>query len=175
VLGEFEAIEGTHFLAAPIRPMISNTPGYRLTGRISSWGIVYNVVFLNRANGTFQQLLPTNEYVIAGMKPLVTPAPKAEPPITHAWLYSVIKSDTNGDKELTLEDKITVSISDVGGATYREMVTDVDEVYGDTLRDETTLLIVYRRDKLKYLASIDISGYSIITTTELPSLGSDVK
>ena len=175
VLGKFEPIEGTDYLVAPILPAISSSYSYSSYDSSSSWGVAYNYVFLNRTNDTFQQLLPTNEYVITFTEPLALPDANAETLITHWWLYGIIKSDTNGDKALTLEDRITLAISDVGGTGYTEIITDVDEVYGHTLRDETTLLIIYRSNDHKYLTGIDLPGRSIVATAELPSLGSDVK
>lgn len=175
VLGKFEPIADTNYLVAPILQTANNSSTYNPLERNNSGGQIHNYIFLNRANGIFQQLLPTNEYVIANRKLLLWPDPQAETPITSGWLYTIIKSDTNDDKALTLADKTTLAISDVGGVMYSEMLTDVDEVYGDTLRDATTLLVVYRSNEQKYLAIIELSQQSMIATTELPSLGLDVE
>ena len=174
-LGEFTLIENTDFLIAPIRDVTDSASSYTDYERSGYWGPVNNYVFLDRRTQTFQQLLPTNDYVIARAYALEPPSAGTETPIIQGWLYSVVKADTDGDKELSLTDKITLSLSDAGGARYTEVLIDVDDVYGRTLSNSTTLLIIYRKGEHKYMTSLDLSSYAVIATTELAFLGPEVK
>lgn len=174
-LGEFTLIKGTDYLMAPIREATDSTSSYSDFERNGYWGPVNNYVFLDRKTETFQQLLPTNEYVIARADALKPPDAGIEAPAIQGWLYSVVKADTDGDGELSLTDKITLSVSDAGGLHYTEVLDDIDRVYGHTLRDSTTLLIIYRSGEHKYLTSLTLSSYAVVATTELMFLGQEVK
>ncbi len=173
-LGIFAAIEGTEYLRAPIYDDSNRSSSY---GSYDSYGgnATRNYVFLSRTTETFQQLLPTNDYAIVITEALAPVNPNSETQVTQWWLYGIVKSDTDGDTYLTQADKMTLALSDVGGTGYAEIIADVDNVYGHTLRDEATLLVIYQSAAKKYLARIDIIGRVVAATTELPPLGSDVK
>lgn len=176
VLGQFDAIEGTDYLVAPIRAKTGDSYSiFDLGARSGSWGLVYNLVFLDRRTETFQLLLPAHDYVIATAQPLSWPEDAEAESTPLGWLYSIIKEDTNGDGDLTREDSITVAVSEVGGTAYTEALLDVDEVYGSTLQDKATLLVIYRSAGHKYLAALDLPSHSVTATTELPALGPEVE
>ena len=174
-LGEFTLIEDTDFLMAPIRDATDSASSYIDYERGGYWGPVNNYVFLDRRTQTFQQLLPTNDYVIARAYALEPPSAGTEAPTILGWLYCVVKADTDGDNELSLTDKIILSLSDVSGARYTEVLIDVDDVYGRTLSNSSTLLIIYRKNEHKYMTSIDLSSYAVVATFELAFLGPEVK
>ena len=70
---------------------------------------------------------------------------------------------------------MTLAISDVGGARYTEIIPGIDRELGRVLPDEDTLLIIYDTGDEKLMATVDLSQPSVIKTTELPFLGTDVE
>jgi hypothetical protein len=182
VVGAFDRITDTDYLVAPIEAdteqerssfsfNLSSGSGYNAPG-------IYNYVFVNRLDETVQQLIPTNDFVILQQTGFPerwgTVGERDFPPL--AWfLYSVVKADTNGDKELARGDRFTLVVADVGGRGYTELIDDVEAVLGATLRDPRTLVVIYRAKGGIQLARLDLPGRRVLATTPLPSFGPDVR
>jgi hypothetical protein len=174
VLSEFSLITGTKILVAGVYQG-ENRSGLDFSlssGREYSYN-VYNYVFFDMDSEQFHALLPTNEYAI--LNKIGLPVSNDGTGSIKWWLYYVVKADTNQDKQLSNGDKFTVSISDIGGNNYVELVPDVDESLGQFMKSDTVLFFFYRQNDKKYYAKIDLQNRSVIATTEYPSFGSDVK
>lgn len=181
MLGAFYPIEGTQYqLASIATAQGEGGRGYDLTdlfsrGRLDNYG-VYNYVFLDVEAETVHALLPTNEYVILSIQGY--PVPKSdelEKIPTAWWLYSIVKADTNQDKQFSYLDKKTLAVSDVGGQGYTEVITDVDQILADVFKEDNALLVIYRANDKNFLAHVDLAARKVTKTTELPSFGEDVK
>ena len=182
VVGVFNRIDDTDYLIAPIEAdsqQERSSFSFNLSsgGEYNSPGI-YNYVFVNRHDESVQRLIPTNDFVIlqqAGFpERWGTVGERDFPPL--AWfLYSVVKTDTNGDKKLARGDRFTLAVSDVGGRGYTELVHDVEAMLGGTLRDPQTLVVIYRAQGSIQLARLDLPGRRVLATTPLPSFGPDVR
>jgi hypothetical protein len=180
-LGEFRSIAGTNYLIASVTGSESNTNIYdelfssgRWYGR--GYGFSqYNLVFLDAATETVYPLLDTNEYEIVSMDGFPKPVyelnenkpPEQKEPIAW-WLFSIIKSDTDQDNDLTSLDKQTLSVADVGGKGYTEIIADVDNLLGTAYKDNDTLLVIYRSNGKNYLAHVDLPSRQVSSTEELP-------
>lgn len=187
-LGDFRSIDGTDFLIASVTA--SNYDGNILnelfsSGRWygSSYGYnQYNLVFLDINTEEIYPLLENNESEIVSMEGFPKPVssfnnqyePQQTTPPIAWWLFSIAKSDTNMDNELSVLDKKTLSVSDVGGRGYTEIITDVDDLLGTAYKNNDTLLIIYRSNNISYLARIDLPSRQISSTEELP-LGEDIQ
>jgi hypothetical protein len=186
ILSSFTPIQGTdHLMAgiisAPVSRESSLNPLEWINNSSSSSysSGTYNYVFFNLGTEEYKRLLPTNEYVVfqtAGFPTLqFDPAQPDKPaPIVEWWVYSIIKKDTNKDGNLGYEDKITISISDVGGTGYTELIENVDAILGQIYKDNSAMFIMYNADKKNYIAKINPSTREVVTTTEM-DLGEDVK
>jgi len=186
IVSSFTPLQGTdHLMAGIISAPVSresslNPLEWINNSSYSSYSSgTYNYVFFNLNTEEYKRLLPTNEYVIfqtAGFPTLqYDPAQPDKPaPIVEWWVYSIIKKDTNNDGGLGYEDKITISISDVGGNGYTELIENVDAILGQIYKDNSAMFIMYNADKKNYIAKINQSKREVVSTTEM-DLGEDVK
>jgi hypothetical protein len=174
VLSQFSQITGTQILVAGVYQG-ENRSGLDFSlssGRDYSYN-VYNYVFFDMGTEQFTTLLPANEYAI--LNKIGLPFSENSTGSIKWWLYYVVKSDTNGDKQFSGQDKFTLAMSDLGGQNYTELIPAVDEALGQFMKSETVLLFFYRLGEKKYYAKIDLPSRSVVATTEYPSFGSDVK
>lgn len=180
VLGSFYPIEGTHYQLASISAVPEEREDVYDFSRLLSEGRsdygVYNYVFLDVEAETVYPLLPNNETLIYSTQgyPLPKDTDVEKVPVAW-WLYTLIKEDTNEDKEFSYLDKKTLAVSDVGGKGYAEVITGVDQILGDAFKAGDVLLIIYRAGDKNFLAHIDLAARKVTKTTELPSFGEDVK
>jgi hypothetical protein len=184
-LSSFSPIEGTDYMIANI----SGNPaeGERTEFSPFSWiergysgysGYeIYNYVFFGRETETFNTLLPTNEYVVLQIigfpSGTSTQNPEDFEPVQW-WLYILAKQDTNQDGILGYDDKLTLGVTDVGGNAPAEVIADVENVLGHTLKDNRTLFVIYHALDKNYVAKIDLPGRQIVSTNEI-NLGEEVK
>lgn len=187
-LGNFRSIEGTDFLITSVTG--GNYDTNILSELFSSgrwyggnYGYnQYNLVFLDITTETVYPLLDTNEYEITSMEGFPKPVPNfnnqsgPQQPATPIawWLFSIVKSDTDMDEELSALDKKTLSIADVGGRGYTEIIQDVDDLLGTAFKNNETLLIIYRSNGTSYLARVDLPSRQVNSSEELP-LGDEIK
>jgi hypothetical protein len=131
-------------------------------------------VFLNSADESTLTLLPTNDHLFVTTVSLPEKREGDKEPLKVQWfLYGLVKIDTDADKELTDRDRRSVCVSDAGGGGFKEVVEDVEQVYGHSLVDSDTLLLIYRKASKKYLTRISLPKREIVSTKELPTFGVD--
>lgn len=186
ILSTFTPIKGTDYLMAGIitapatrESSLNPLEWINSSSYSSSSSGTYNYVFFNLSTEENKRLLPTNDYVIyqtSGFPALqYDPANPDQPaPTVEWWVYSIVKKNTNTDGYLGYGDKLTISISDVGGNGYTELIDNVDNILGQIYQNSSTLFIMYNSDQKNYIAKISPSTREIISTTEL-DLGEDVK
>ncbi len=172
-LSSFSQVTGTKILVAGVYQGESRSGlDFSLSsGREYSY-YVYNYVFFDMDSEQFHVLLPTNEYLV--LSKIGLPLETGTTPLK-SWLYYVIKADTDQDKQLSSQDKFTLSISDLDGQNYTELIPNVDEALGQFMKSETVLLFFYRQNDKKYYATLDLLTRSVIATREYPSFGPEVK
>jgi len=174
VLGYFTPVPGTTHLMAPIISGSTERSSSRSSYSYESGQIAYNYVFLNSADESTLTLLPTNDHLFVATVSFPEKHAGDKEPFKIEWfLYGLVKTDTDGDKELTDKDRRSVCVSGAGGGGFKEIVEDVDQVYGHSLVDSDTLLVIYRKASKKYLTRINLPKREIVSTKELPSFGVD--
>lgn len=186
-LSTFNPIQGTDYLMAGIVPVtVTRDASLNPFEWISSSGYssystytTYNYVFFNTQTETYNRLLPTNDFVIyqtSGYPQLVYDPqnPDQPAPIIEFWIFNVIKADFNNDGYLGFQDKITISISDVGGSGYTELIENVDSVKSQYYKDASNFFVIYNVNEKNFVAKINPITRELISTTEL-DLGEDVK
>jgi hypothetical protein len=176
-LTDFSQIAGTNYLIAGIFGGERSSSGWDFSLRSGSgYGYeVYNYIFFDMQSEQFHALLPSNEYAIVNKIGLPLCCDNSEKNPIKWWLYYVVKADTNQDKLFSSQDKFTLSISDVGGNGYIELIPDIDGSLGQFMKSDTDLLFFYRQGDKKYYAKIDLQSQKVVATVEYPSFGSDVK
>jgi hypothetical protein len=188
MLGDFRSIDGTHYLIASVTGSDGETSLFNellSSGRWFGRGYgysQYNLVFLDINTEEVYPLLENNDYEIVLVEGFPTPVVsfnnQSQPvlltdPIAW-WLFSIVKSDTDQDGDLSSLDKQILSISDVGGKGYTEIIPDVDNLLGTALKNGDTLLIIYRSNNKNYLAHVNLPLRQVESTEELP-LGEEIK
>ena len=183
-LSAFRPIQGTEFMIADIsgNPQTNErdfSPFSWVERGYSGYSgyEIYNYVFFSGATETFNRLLPTNDYVVLQIIgfPSGTPTEKPEDfkPVMW-WLYLLAKADTDQNGYLNYQDKLTIGVTDVGGNRPTEVISDIDTMLGQFLKDENTLFVFYHAGDKNHAAKIDLPGRQIVNTVEM-DLGEDVK
>jgi len=186
-LSTFNPILGTDYLMAGIVPVeVARDGSLNPFEWISRSGysnysnyLTYNYVFFNTQTEAYHRLLPTNDHVIyqtVGFPQAVYDPndPEKPAPTIEFWVYNIIKADTSGDEFFDYRDKITISISDVGGSNYIELIENVDSIKSQYYKDPTTFYIIYNVNQKNFIANINPVTRVLVSTTEL-DLGEDVK
>jgi hypothetical protein len=167
-LGYFRPVAGTSYLMAPISSRSKGEYGYE------SDKDAHNYVFFNTADESTQTLLPHNDHLFVATVSLPEKHEgDKEAPAAKWFLYGLVKSDTDGDRELTYKDRRSLYVSDAGGAGFKEVVTDVEHVYGHSLHNADTLILIYRRGSKKYVTRVYLPNREVVSTKELPTFGVD--
>ena len=119
-----------------------------------------------------RHLLPTNDHLFVSSVSLPEKREGDKEPLKVLWfLYGLVKMDTDADKELTYKDRRSLCVSDAGGAGFKELIVDVEQVYGHTLHDTDTLILIYRKNSKKYITRINLPSREAVSTKELPDFG----
>ena len=184
-LSAFRPIEGTGYMIADIsgNPQIeergSFSPFRWIESGYSGYSgyEIYNYVFFNSQTETYNRLLLTNEHIVLQIIGFPFGAPTDKPedfkPVMW-WMYVLAKIDTDQNAVLNYQDKLTIGVTDVGGYTPVEVISNVDSVLGQILKEDDTLFVIYHSQDKNYIAKIDLPGRQVISTTEM-SIGEEVK
>lgn len=186
-LSSFSPITGTDYLMAGIVPVEvtrdSSLNPFEWISRSGYSGyspyITYNYVFFNTQTEEYHRLLPENNSVIyqtAGFPQQVYDPndPDKPAPIIEFWMFNIVKADTNADGYFDYRDKLTIGISDVSGANYTELISNVDAIQSQYYKDPANFFIIYNVHQKNFIAKVNPITRQIISTTEM-DLGEDVK
>jgi len=178
-LGQFRQIHGTNILMAEITGALSR--GSLSSSSDSGSGNTRNLVFVSGESLDSHRLFNTNEYVIfaATEYPIndkVNGSPVRSDELVTKWLvYTVLKSDTNGDGRVDASDQRTIGVTDASGSGYAEVLSGIDENFGMTMLNTGQVVVVYTRGGVKSATVIDLENRKIVSTKALADLGSDVR
>lgn len=171
-LASFQEVKGAPILRAPL------TFGKRFRHKtLSGSGASYstrNYLFLDLETMEMETrwLFPTNKQLIAESSELNEIVPGDEPGTTKlqtiAFLYVTIDADTNGDKQLTTDDKLTLAYSRPDGTGYTSAITGIDEVLGsETIKDTAKHVVAYEADGKWHTAVISLRTFEVVQEGEL--------
>ena len=83
--------------------------------------------------------------------------------------YHTIEKDTNGDNQLTPEDKMSIAYSRPDGREYTRVIEGVDRVLStSTIAEGKKHVVVYEVDGRWLTAVVSISDFKIENRGELP-------
>ncbi|WP_445427383.1 hypothetical protein [Alishewanella sp. HL-SH05] len=130
-----------------------------------------NYLFINTETNTEQWLFDHTNYLIESTNQLRIGDYDSNTPVL-AIFYNLVKLNTNNDNQLTPSDLISISMSKPNGSGYKEIITDVEQVIGNTLLSETELLIIYQLNGKSLISIINLTNFELSNTKELPKVGS---
>jgi len=172
ILGAFQTVSGTPFMRAALtfgdeyaRSSFSSSAGSYSTR---------NYLFLNPETLEGRWLFPDNKQLIVdsdelreNLQPKDSDTPKFR---TTAFFYKMIDTDTNGDKQLTPEDKLSIAYSRPDGREYTTVLKGVDRILGSASIDNGRKhVVVYEIEKKWCTAVISLSTFEIERKGELPT------
>ena len=86
-------------------------------------------------------------------------------------LYKVINRDTNSDKEINLNDKQDLAISDTAGKRYTVLVKGIERIISMESIDENAMMIVYQKAGIGYSLKLSLDSFKILSNVVLPKVG----
>lgn len=123
-----------------------------------------NLLFVNRHTQQQHWLFAHNNWLIDQYVVLTT---EQQPKVPLGILYQLIKTDSDQDKRLTTKDSITLAISDFSGAGYRELFPAIDQLLGQYVADQQTLILFYKMNAHYYVSQIALADFTIYYTRQL--------
>jgi hypothetical protein len=177
ILGNFSQVEGTDYLMAPVYLDVNETR----EGLVSSdYGKtdtpIRNYLFFDRNTLSTTKLFPDAKYLIVNLEKIGKSVTAkngnvnefAIEQVKHLW-YQVVKADTNGNKNLDRNDRVTIAISDPAGNNYQELVKDIDRVVNVHVKNQDIRILFYQSKNKYFAAEINLDNRQI-KIQELPSL-----
>ncbi|WP_016954921.1 hypothetical protein [Catenovulum agarivorans] len=128
-----------------------------------------NYLFINTETNSEQWLFDHTNYLIESTNHLRLGDYNSKE-VVLAILYNLVKLDSNSDNRLTPSDLTTIAISKPNGSGYKEILTDVEQVIGNTLLSETELFIIYQLNGKSLSSIINLTNFELSNTKELPKV-----
>lgn len=171
-LGTFLHVEGTPFLRAPFT--FGEQYQYAKFSRSGGLYSIRNYLFFDPETTEARWLFPKDRQLIVGTHELHEDIQKDEskPPErrTIAFSYYTIDTDTNGDNQLTPEDKFSLAYSRPDGRDYTNVIGGINRILGDdTIERGTKHVVAYEADGKWLIAVISLRNFEIEKKGELPT------
>jgi hypothetical protein len=129
---------------------------------------VRNYLFINTENNQQQWLLKQNDFLIDHMYELQQPGISDQKGPAVAWMYKIIKSDTNADGRISDQDSVTYALSTLDGSRYKEVLGPTDDLMDHIMVKDNVLLVTYVRQGKTYSAKINLLTFELFDERELP-------
>ncbi len=129
-----------------------------------------NYLFINTETNSSTWLFDHTNYLIESTDKLRMGDYNSKKTVL-AILYFLVKLDSNSDNRLTPSDLTTISISKPNGFGYKEVLTGVEKVIGNTLLSETELFIIYQLNGKSLSSTVNLTSFELSNTQELPKVG----
>lgn len=177
-LGTFLEVRGTPFLRAPL----TFGDQYRYA-KFSSAGGAYsirNYLFVNLETTEGTWLFPTDKQLIADSDELCEVVQKdgSSPPELRplAFSYQIIDRDTNGDSQLTPDDKVSLAYTRPDGRGYTNVIIGIGRILGaNTIEHGTKHVVVYEAGGKRLTAVISLRTFTVEKQGELPTSASTIR
>lgn len=166
-LGYMSEIKGSPYVMIPL----NSDQNYAQSYYSKSSSSIRNYLFINSQTNEKHWLFNTNQYLVVDSDVLLEGDCESKENASIAILYRVVKTDTNDDKRLTNQDKLTIGMSLPDGKGYKDILDGVDVFVGHRLLDEKALLIVYQKNGTGYSSNVNLSDFVVSNEEELPKVG----
>lgn len=173
-LGTFQKITGTPYLQAALTFGSGNKFDRGSFSSSSGSYSIRNYLFLNSETLEGRWLFPDNKQLILELDDLQEyfQVKDSDPPTarTIAIFYQMIDIDTNGDKQLTTDDKRSIAYSKSDGSQFTIVIKGIDRILGsDKIDNGKKHVVAYEVDNKWYTAVISLSTFEIEKRGELPA------
>ncbi len=165
-LGYPSTVEGTPYVIVPLTSDQYSSHSYYSKSSSSA----RNYLFINTEDNIKQWLFNHNNHLIERREMLRKDQSDHNSAVT-AILFQLIKSDSNHDGKLTIDDQKTIAIVKPDGSHYTELFSPIDIYVGSQLVRNNKLLIIYQRQGTGYSAFINLFDFKVENETELPKVG----
>jgi hypothetical protein len=165
-LSGFAAIEGTSYTFSPIGIEQTYRQSYYDKAALST----RNYLFLNLTDKSAGRLVPDNNWLFINAEKLGSKNKTGSFVKVQAFLYQVVKADTDGDKRLTELDRKTIALSNGSGKNYTEIIPQFDRILGLFQPKPSTVMLVYSQGEKNFVAEVNFVDRRVISTQELPAI-----
>jgi len=193
-LSHFQSVDGTSYLMASLINLGERSDSPSKFSSVSSGPsrFVANYVFFDTTTDTAEAMFPNNEARVISIIPLSETAilqesgdreraielvSARERTATDAlqrvrWhAVEFIADDTDGDGELTAQDRHRLAIADAGGRGLAEVIPNLGEVFSRKMIDPDTFLVIHGSQEKQIAVRIDLPKRKVISAKPLPDFG----
>ena len=170
-LGTFQQVYGLPFLRADL----TFGDQYRYA-KFSSAGAysTRNCVFFNPDTAEARWLFPSDKQLIVNSDQLLETIPGKDPDRREsraiAFCFHTIEKDTNGDKQLTPDDKMSIAYSRPDGREYTRVIDGVDRILSSsTIAEGKKHVVVYEAGGKWLTVVVSLADFKIEKKGELPT------
>lgn len=157
-----------------------------------SSSFVANYVFFDTTTDSAEAMFPNNEARIVSLTPLsetavlqeggdrertielVSVRERAAAESFHRVRWHAVEfvaDDTDGDGNLTMQDRHRLAIADAGGRGLTEVIPNLGEVFSRRMIDADTLLVIHGSQEKQIAVRLDLPKRKIISAKPLPDFG----
>jgi hypothetical protein len=167
-LDTFQSLTGTPYIVTAVQAEQTDRPFLSS----SSYGLpsATNYLFVNTNTLKASRLVPANRWRFLQSEKLGQRRRNGEVSVVQGLWYLVVKTDTNGDKELTERDRKVVALSDEEGKNYTEVISQVDRVLGTHRKGDSILQVFYVSEGKNLVSEVDFLTRKVVRTETLPAL-----
>lgn len=136
----------------------------------STYENIFNYGFLNVDDGGVHWLLDKNDGLITRDETItrVTGVGSNRKTNTIAWLYLVVKSDTNNDNRLSEADTKTLLIARPDGTSTQPLLSNINSFISSQAHDNDTQIVVYNDDEGTHAALVSIGTLTLEKIVAVP-------
>lgn len=161
-LGDPSRVKGTTFLRIPLRSEAEYSSSFK-----TREGRVANYLYLNGADLSSWWLFEGFDRMLSEVHDLRAETGGNDRPVI-ATLFEVISTDTDGDHNLTRNDREAVYFSGADGRKPIEIVPPTDGILSVEQITPTEVLIIFQRDQTVTAARFSVQDGSKINESALP-------
>ncbi len=166
-LGSPKNVSGHDVIYMPLNSVVTYDPSL-FSKSTSSYTV--NYAFFDITSLESYWLFYHRNFLIISMRELYTGSQKENNKVVDAYIYSLVKEDTNNDGKLTSSDNITVAISDPRGKSYTELLPSVRELMGFTKtrrNGREVLALTYKDNEGTHISLVLMENYKTIYKTDI--------
>lgn len=164
-LGTMDEVNGHPVLYFPLHGEQSVSRGFASYSKGDTRSI-RNYLFFDLKSNSSHWLLPNHDTLI--LEDTHYPYSYGDnPPPVRAIVFEIVYNDSDHNNRLNREDKVTLALSTPEGEKLTNVIEGVDQITGQQLFDDTTLIVTYTMGEKSLLSRIDLKTFTIQSTQEL--------
>lgn len=169
ILGYPDVMTGTDYIKIPLyRDQHYEMSSYSK----KSGGNEVNYLFVSASSNEGRWLLETTDQLFISetiLSERLKNLPAEEAKVLGV-VYSLVEKDSDGDGRLTNRDLITVSASDAGGRSYRELIEGIERLYAIRQIADDKFLVLYQANKETISGLYSVPSMTQISQQKIPQV-----